>query len=68
MNKIFLLGRLVEDPSTRMTQSNIVRNLSVNRRKKEDGQPTADFFQITAWRKHSGICPKVFQQRPTSAN
>ena len=64
MNKIFLLGRLVEDPSTRMTQSGITMTrfkLAVNRQgKKEDGQPTADFFQVTAWRHTAEFVQKYF--------
>jgi len=64
MNKIFLLGRLVEDPSTRTTQSGIAMTrfkLAVNRQgKKEDGQPTADFFQVTAWRHTAEFVQKYF--------
>lgn len=66
MNKIFLLGRLVEDPSTRMTQSGITMTrfkLAVNRQgKKEDGQPTADFLQITAWRQTAEFVSKYFRK------
>ena len=64
MNKIFLLGRLVENPSTRTTQSGIAMTrfkLAVNRQgKKEDGQPTADFFQVTAWRHTAEFVQKYF--------
>lgn len=64
MNKIILLGRLVADPETRMTQSNIAIarfKLAVNRQgKKDDGQPTADFFQITAWRSTAEFVQKYF--------
>lgn len=66
MNKIFLLGRLVEDPSTRYTQSNIAMTrfkLAVNRQgKKQEGQPTADFFQITAWRHTAEFVSKYFSK------
>ena len=64
MNKIFLLGRLVEDPSTRMTQSGITMTrfkLAVNRQgKPQEGQPTADFLQITAWRHTAEFVQKYF--------
>ena len=64
INKVILLGRLVADPETRYTQSNIAMTrfkLAVNRQgKKEDGQPTADFFQITAWRSTAEFVQKYF--------
>ena len=64
MNKIILLGRLVADPETRITQNNTAMarfKLAVNRQgKKEDGQPTADFFQVTAWRHTAEFVQKYF--------
>ena len=64
INKVILLGRLVADPGTRYTQSNIAMTrfkLAVNRQgKKEDGQPTADFFQVTAWRHTAEFVQKYF--------
>ena len=64
INKVILLGRLVADPETRYTQSNIAMTrfkLAVNRQgKKEDGQPTADFFQVTAWRHTAEFVQKYF--------
>ena len=66
MNKIILLGRLVADPETRYTQSNIAMTrfkLAVNRQgKKEEGQPTADFFQVTAWRHTAEFVGKYFSK------
>ena len=66
MNKVILLGRLVADPETRYTQSGIAMTrfkLAVNRQgKKEDGQPTADFFQITAWRSTAEFVQKYFSK------
>ena len=66
MNRVILLGRLVADPETRMTQSNIAMTrfkLAVNRQgKKEEGQPTADFFQITAWRQTAEFVSKYFSK------
>ena len=37
--------------------------LAVNRQgKKEDGQPTADFFQVTAWRHTAEFIQKYFSK------
>lgn len=58
MNRVILLGRLVADPETRMTQSNIAMcrfKLAVNRPGKDAG---ADFFQITAFRKTAEFVEK----------
>lgn len=64
MNKILLLGRLTADPETRYTQSNIPMTrfkIAVNRQgKPQEGQPTADFFQITAWRHTAEFVQKYF--------
>ncbi len=64
MNKILLLGRLTADPETRYTQSNIPMTrfkIAVNRQgKHQEGQPTADFFQITAWRQTAEFIQKYF--------
>jgi single-strand DNA-binding protein len=66
MNRVILLGRLVADPETRYTQNNKAMTrfkLAVNRQgKKEDGQPTADFFQITAWGKTAEFISKYFKK------
>ena len=50
MNKITLIGNLTRDPESRTTQNggNMARfGLAVNRRRKQEGQPDADFFNIT---------------------
>ena len=53
MNKVILMGRLTRDPETRYggaTNTAIARfSLAVDRRFKRDGQPTADFFNCTAF-------------------
>ena len=52
MNKVILVGRLARDPELRTTTTGkSVCNISVavDRRFKQDGQPTADFFNVTAW-------------------
>ena len=66
INKVILLGRLVADPETRTTQSGIAMTrfkLAVNRQgKPQEGQPTADFFQITAWRHTAEFVSKYFSK------
>lgn len=66
INKVILLGRLVADPETRTTQSGIATTrfkLAVNRQgKPQEGQPTADFFQITAWRHTAEFVSKYFSK------
>ncbi len=66
MNKVILLGRLVADPEVRYTQSNTAMarfKLAVNRQgKPQEGQPTADFLQITAWRHTAEFVGKYFQK------
>jgi single-strand DNA-binding protein len=66
INKIILMGRLVADPETRITQNNIAMTrfkLAVNRQgKPQDGQPNADFIQITAWRQTAEFVQKYFHK------
>ena len=53
MNKIFLIGNLTRDPELSETQSGIAVcrfAIAVNRRRTSEGEPQADFFNITAWR------------------
>ena len=63
MNKAILIGRLTRDPEVRYTQSGVAVctfTLAVDRRfarrDANDGQPTADFIPIVAWRKLAEIC------------
>lgn len=54
MNKVVLMGRLTRDPEVRYSQGSepmaIARfSLAVDRRKKTEGQPTADFISIVAF-------------------
>ena len=53
MNKVFLIGNLTRDPELRTTQSGhsvCSFGLAVNRRRKVEGQPEVDFFNVSAWR------------------
>lgn len=61
MNKVFIIGNLTRDPETRTTSSGITVcsfTLAVNRRKKVEGQPDADFFRVSAWRVLGENCQK----------
>ena len=52
MNKVTLVGRLARDPELRTTtngKSVCTISVAVDRRFKQDGQPTADFFNVIAW-------------------
>ena len=64
MNKVILMGRLTRDPETRYTQGNNTAvcsfSLAVNRRFKQEGQPDADFINVTAWAKTAEFVSKYF--------
>ncbi len=66
MNKVILMGRLTADPETRFTTGNIAVarfSLAVNRQGKPvEGQPTADFFNIVAWRTTADFVSKWFKK------
>ena len=53
MNKIILMGRLTRDPEVRYGGANntaVARfSIAVDRSFKREGEPTADFFNITAF-------------------
>lgn len=68
LNKVMLGGRLVADPEPRQTQSGIQVasfSVAVNRRNRSDNntnQPTADFFNVTAWRALADLVTKYFKK------
>ena len=51
MNQVILMGRLTRDPETRNTDKTTIAHytLAVDRTIKRDGEPTADFFDCTAF-------------------
>jgi single-strand DNA-binding protein len=56
-----MMGRLTKDPDIRMTQNNKAVasfTIAVDRRFKQDGQPTADFFNCTAFGKTAEFVEK----------
>lgn len=65
MNKVILIGRLVRDPELRTTASNISVcsfTVAVDRRFKSEGQPTADFINVIAWRQTAEFVSKYFNK------
>lgn len=65
MQKLTIIGNLVRDPETNNTSSDkSVCNftVAVNRRKKIEGQPEADFFRIAAWGKLGENCQKYLSK------
>ena len=59
MNLFITTGRLTRDPETRVTQSGTSIcsfSIAVDRRRKQEGQPTADFFNVTAFGKLGDNC------------
>ena len=64
MNKVILVGRLTRDPDTHATaNSSYTRfSIAVDRRFKQDGQPTADFPNCIAWGKTAEFVEKYFHK------
>ena len=61
MNKVILIGRLAADPEIRTTQSGTAvaqYRLAVDRRRKQNGQQQADFFNCIAWDKGAEFVSK----------
>lgn len=61
MNKAFLIGNLTRDPELRTTASGVsvcTFGLAVQRRRKVEGQPDVDFFNVTAWRQLGELCAR----------
>lgn len=61
MNKLTIIGNLTRDPEVRVTQDgkNVCSfSMAVNRRKKTEGQPEADFFRVSAWGPLGENCAK----------
>lgn len=61
MNRLTIIGNLTGDPEKRTTQTGKTVTsftVAVNRRKKVDGQPDADFFRVSAWDQMGDNCAK----------
>lgn len=67
MNKVILLGRIVRDPEVRYSQgqnaSAVAKfSLAVDRRFKQEGQPSADFINCVAFGKQAEFTEKYLRQ------
>lgn len=67
MNKVILMGRLTKDPNVTYTTGEkataIARyTLAVDRRWKQDGQPTADFISCVAFGKQGEFADKYLRK------
>ena len=65
MNKLTIIGNLVRDPEMRTTSSGINVcdfTVAVNRRKKIEGQPEADYFRVSAWKERGENCAKYLSK------
>ena len=68
MNKVILMGRLTRDPEVRYStngdkQTAVARfTLAVDRRIKQEGQPTADFIGCVAFGKQGEFVEKYLKQ------
>ena len=61
MNKLTIIGNLTRDPELRTTttgKSVCSFTVAVNRRRKVEGQPEADFFKVSAWNERADVCSK----------
>lgn len=66
LNKIFLQGRLVNDPELKQTPSGVsvaTFRIAVDRdRKNKDGEKETDFVTIIAWRNTADFVSKYFSK------
>ena len=61
MNKLMIIGNVSNTPELRTTPAGKTVcnfNVAVNRRKKVEGQPDADFFRVSAWGDLGDVCQK----------
>lgn len=65
LNKVFLIGNLTADPELKTTPSGVsVTNftIAVQRRFAKEGQQTADFINVVAWRQTAEFVSKYFNK------
>ena len=61
MNRLIITGNCTKDPELRTTPNGktvCTFTVAVNRRKKIEGQPDADFFRVSAWNELGDNCAK----------
>ena len=69
LNKVILIGNLTADPELKQTTSGISVvsfTIAINRRYQSktasEGQPTADFINIVAWRQSAEFVSRFFKK------
>ena len=65
MNKLTIIGNLTRDPEIRTTSAgkNVCTfTVAVNRRKKLEGQPEADYFRVSAWEQMGENCQRFLNK------
>lgn len=67
MNKVIEIGRLTRDPEVRYSKGEnpiaVARfTLAVDRVHKQEGQPTADFFNVVAMGRHGEFAEKYLRK------
>lgn len=67
MNKFICIGRLCRDPEMKYSQNEkntaiASFNVAVERKYKREGDPTADFFNCTAFGKIAEFCEKYLKK------
>ena len=65
MNKLTIIGNLTKDPELRTTPNgvNVCKfTVAVNRKNRRDGEPEADYFEVTAWRERGETCAKYLSK------
>lgn len=68
LNKVILIGNLTADPELKQTPGGIPVvsfNIAINRRKskeEKEGQQTADFISIVAWRQIAEFVSRYFKK------
>ena len=66
LNKVILIGNLTADPELKQTPAGVPVvsfTIAVNRKyQKEEGQQTADFISIVAWRKTADFVAQWFKK------
>ena len=67
LNKVMLGGRLTADPELKQTPNGIqvaTFSIAVNRRTRsaDNSHPSADFFNITAWRQTAEFVSRYFKK------
>lgn len=65
MNCLNIVGNLTRDPETKTLDSGKTVcsfTVAVNRRRKVEGQPEADFFRVSAWGQMGEVCQKFLSK------